>query len=298
LAKTIALAAFLAFFCIRGFIFEPFKIPSGSMMPNLLVGDFLFVSKFAYGNRLPLTNYFFWNREPQRGDIIVFKMKGTDLPGSFFGLGDTLFIKRLVGLPGDRVAYRNKTLYINGKPMGQTMVGNYTYTAGDGREVAADIADEQLGDVRHSILLDPATPGQDVAEMVVPKEMYVMMGDNRDNSRDARYWAWPEWGFVPKHDLMGRAEFIFWSWDSHWKPRLERIGNSLRAHHEDVVGVNEKAAPAPVQTAAVAGTGEPAKAAPAAAPALLAAPADGPADGAAPVPAIPGSDAPRLPQAQ
>ena len=256
LAKTIILAGFLAFFCIRGFVFEPFKIPSGSMMPNLLVGDFLFVSKFAYGNRIPLTDHLLWHRDPVRGDIIVFKMKGSGLPGSFFGLGDTLFIKRLVGLPGDKVAYRDKTLYINGKPMGQTVVGDYTYSSHDGRDIKAHLADEQLGDVRHSVLIDPATPGQDVAEMTVPPDMFVMMGDNRDNSRDARYWNWPEWGFVPRTDLMGRAEFIFWSWDENWKPRLERIGNGLRAHHEQAVGVSElprreKA----IQTAAVEGAG-------------------------------------------
>jgi signal peptidase I len=84
--KTVVIASFLAFFCIRGFVFEPFKIPSGSMLPTLQVGDFLFVSKFAYGNRLPLTDYFFWQTEPQRGDIVVFKKSGSGLPGSFFGL--------------------------------------------------------------------------------------------------------------------------------------------------------------------------------------------------------------------
>ncbi|MCA3244393.1 MAG: signal peptidase I, partial [Alphaproteobacteria bacterium] len=94
--KTVAIAAFLAFFVIRGFVFEPFRIPSSSMMPNLLIGDYLVVSKFAYGNRLPLTNYFFWERAPQRGDIAVFRRTGSGLPGSFFGLGPTLFIKRIV----------------------------------------------------------------------------------------------------------------------------------------------------------------------------------------------------------
>lgn len=231
LLKTLVIAGFLAFFCIRGFIFEPFKIPSGSMMPNLLVGDFLFVSKFAYGNRMPLTDYFFWQREPERGDIVVFKMKGSGLPGSFFGFGETLFIKRLVGLPGDTVAYRNKVLYINGEAQEQENVGEYAFTSHDGREVVADMVEEQLGDVRHTILQDPATPGQDVAEMEVPEGHYVLMGDNRDNSRDARYWAWPQWGFVPKADLMGRAEFIFWSWDDSWMPRLDRLFDSLRAHH-------------------------------------------------------------------
>lgn len=241
LTKTLVIAGFLAFFCIRGFIFEPFKIPSGSMMPNLLVGDFLFVSKYAYGNRMPLTDHFFWQREPERGDIIVFKMKGSGLPGSFFGFGETLFIKRLVGVPGDTIEYRNKVLYVNGTPQVQENVGSYTFTSHDGREVVADLLEEQLGDVRHTILQDPATPGQDVAEMVVPTGQYVMMGDNRDNSRDARYWEWPQWGFVPRADIMGRAEFIFWSWDDSWKPRLERLFDSLRAKHAQTVPAQEEA---------------------------------------------------------
>lgn len=241
LLKTLVIAGFLAFFCIRGFIFEPFKIPSGSMMPNLLVGDFLFVSKYAYGNRFPMTDYFFWQKEPERGDIVVFKMKGSGLPGSFFGFGETLFIKRLVGLPGDTIAYRDKTLYVNGKPQEQANVGTFSFTAHDGREVTADMLDEQLGDVRHTILQDPATPGQDVAEMTVPEGKYVLMGDNRDNSRDARYWAWPEWGFVPRADIMGRAEFIWWSWDESWMPRLDRLGINLRAKHSAVVPSHEEA---------------------------------------------------------
>ncbi len=223
--KTLLIAGFIAFFCIRGFLFEPFKIPSSSMMPNLLVGDFLFVSKFAYGNRLPLTDWFFWQGEPERGDIVVFKRKGSGLPGSFFGLGETLFVKRLVGLPGDRIAFKNKQLIINGVPLLQT--GQHPYTLDDGREVLA--AHENLLGIGHTILQDPAREGQDVAEVVVPPDHFVMMGDNRDNSIDGRFWSWPAWGFVPRADLMGRAEFIFWSWNDAWQPRLERFGTSLRA---------------------------------------------------------------------
>ncbi len=234
--KTLAVAAFLAFFCIRGFIFEPFKIPSSSMEPTLLVGDYLFVSKFAYGNRLPLTDWFFWQREPQRGDIIVFKMRGSGLPGSFFGLGDTLFIKRLVGIPGDRIAFRDKALFINGQAV--PVEGNGTYhVARNAMGIPADVALRQEtlpNGVTHMVLDDPMQPtspdepGYTVAETTVPPGMYVMMGDNRDNSRDSRFWEWPSWGYVPREDLMGRAEFIFWSWDENWKPRFERIGINLR----------------------------------------------------------------------
>lgn len=228
--KTLAIAAFIAFFCIRGFIFEPFKIPSSSMMPTLLIGDYLIVSKFAYGNRLPLTDFFFWEDEPKRGDIAVFKRDGSGLPGSFFGLGKTLFIKRIVGVPGDRIAYNNQTLFINGRVINAEDLGTYNLTLPDGKVVTADLKKENLLGVEHEILRVPGEEGPVVAETVVPEGMYVMMGDNRDNSRDSRYWQWPSWGFVPKADIMGRAEFIFWSWDENWKPRLERIGNGLRAH--------------------------------------------------------------------
>lgn len=239
--KTMALAAFIAFFCIRGFIFEPFKIPSSSMMPTLLIGDFLIVTKFAYGNRLPLTDYFFWQAEPKRGDIVVFKRDGSGLPGSFFGLGKTLFIKRLVGLPGDRIAFANQTLYINGEAVKAEPTGKYDLLEPDGRRVDADLLEENLLGVKHAVLRDPGAPGVEVGETVVPEGQFVVMGDNRDNSRDSRYWQWPSWGFVPQSDLMGRAEFIFWSWDENWVPRLERIGNGLRAKHDEVpVGTGAK----------------------------------------------------------
>ena len=227
--KTLVIAAFIAFFCIRGFIFEPFKIPSSSMMPTLLIGDYLIVTKFAYGNRIPLTDTFLWHNEPERGDIAVFKKDGSGLPGSFFGLGKTLFIKRIVAVPGDTIAYRNKTLFVNGKIMTLEQQGDYDLTLPDGRVVKADLLEENLMGVLHPVLHNPAEQGPEVTETLVPEGMYVMMGDNRDNSRDSRYWQWPSWGFVPKEDIMGRAEFIFWSWDENWVPRLERIGNGLRA---------------------------------------------------------------------
>lgn len=227
--KTLIIAGFIAFFCIRGFIFEPFRIPSSSMMPTLLIGDYLVVSKFAYGNRLPLTNYFFWERQPERGDIVVFRRSGSGLPGSFFGFGDTLFIKRLVGLPGDRIAFANQTLTINGVPIESVHKGDYVAVTATGEEKAVDLREENLGGVVHPILRDPEAPGPTVAETVVPEGMFVVMGDNRDNSRDSRYWDWPNWGLVPKHDIMGRAEFVVWSWQADWVPRFERIGTWLRA---------------------------------------------------------------------
>lgn len=231
--KTVAIAAFLAFFVIRGFVFEPFRIPSSSMMPNLLIGDYLVVSKFAYGNRLPLTNFFFWERPVQRGDIVVFRRTGSGLPGSFFGLGPTLFIKRVVGVPGDTVAFRNQTLFINGQAISSTELGQYPLELPQGMGmVQADLRQENLLGVSHTILQIPTEAGPELAETFVPERHYVMMGDNRDNSRDSRYWQAPAWGFVPKDDIMGRAEFIVWSWSETWAPRLERVFNNLRAQHE------------------------------------------------------------------
>jgi signal peptidase I len=234
--RTLAIAGFIAFFCIRGFIFEPFKIPSSSMMPTLLIGDFLVVTKFAYGNRIPMTDHFIWQTAPKRGDIVVFKRTGSGLPGSFFGLGDTLFIKRLVGLPGDKIAYTKQTLYINGKAVSAEKVGTYDLKIPTGETIKADLLEEDLLGVKHAVLRDPNAPGPEVAETVVPDGMYVMMGDNRDNSLDSRFWQWPSWGFVPKADVMGRAEFIFWSWDENWIPRFGRMGTGLRAHHEEPEG--------------------------------------------------------------
>jgi len=231
--KTVAIAAFLAFFVIRGFVFEPFRIPSSSMMPNLLIGDYLVVSKFAYGNRLPLTNFFFWEREPARGDIAVFRRTGSGLPGSFFGLGPSLFIKRIVGVPSDTVAFNNQTLFINGQAVSSTSIGQYTLDLPQGGgQVQVDLREEDLVGVRHQILQIPGEPGPTVAPSLVPPGYYVMMGDNRDNSRDSRYWQAPAWGFVPKADIMGRAEFIVWSWGENWVPRLERVFTNLRAVHD------------------------------------------------------------------
>jgi signal peptidase I len=226
-SKTIVIAAFLAFFLIRGFIFEPFRIPSNSMVPTLLTGDFLFVSKYAYGNRMPLTNWFFWQGTPQRGDIAVFKNRRSNLPGSFFGLGVPMFIKRVIGLPGDRISYQDKQLIINGQPVELVPQGEYTYT-GHYREQRVTRFLEKLVPIEHDVLLDSRVPGRDLREMIVPEDMFVVMGDNRDNSRDSRAWNYPNWGFVPRHDLMGRAEFIWWSWDESWTPRWGRLFNSLR----------------------------------------------------------------------
>lgn len=232
LSKTLLIAGFVAFFLIRGFIFEPYRIPSGSMEPTLLKGDFLIVTKFAYGNRLPMTDHFFWQKPVTRGDIVVFKKEVDYLPGSFFGFGDVLFIKRVVAVAGDTVAYKNKRLYVNGEEATLTNPEPYTYTqrsALGNSDIAATQFTENLAGRNHQMAFNPANPGRDVAETTVPEGQYVVVGDNRDNSRDSRFWNYPAWGFLPADDVMGRAEFIFWSWEDNFKPRFERIGNSLRA---------------------------------------------------------------------
>lgn len=235
LTKSLAIAAFIAFFCIRGFIFEPFQIPSGSMMPNLLVGDFLFVSKFAYGNRIPLTDTFLWQQPVARGDVVVFKNENSDLPGSFFGLGVPMFIKRVVAVPGDSISYRNKTLYVNGEAAMYRPAGTFEYTDPTGRTRDLPVYNEitPAGLVR-PVLHDPERPSLALRATTVPEGQYVVLGDNRDNSKDSRFWQYPNWSYVPREDIMGRAEFMLWSLDESWLPRWERFFNNLRA--EEVAG--------------------------------------------------------------
>ncbi len=190
----------LAVLLLRSFLVEPFRIPSGSMMPTLLVGDFILVNKYTYGLRLPVINKKIIDiNEPHRGDVVVFRYPKDP---------SVDYIKRLVALPGDKLAYYNKILYINGKPMPQQKLGEY---AGIGQGVqmsGASLRVEQLGTVKHQILVVPNLPGVQ-GEFTVPPGQYFMMGDNRDNSNDSRYW-----GTVPEKNLIGKAFMIWMSWDS------------------------------------------------------------------------------------
>jgi len=200
---------------LRSFIAEPFRIPSGSMMPTLLVGDFILVNKFTYGIRLPvLFNKVIELNDPERGDIVVFRFPKDPT---------TDYIKRVVGLPGDRVAYYNKKLLINGKPAKQVSLGGYT-GVGQGRDMTgANHIVENLGEVEHDILIRQGTPSVE-GVFVVPEGQYFVMGDNRDNSNDSRYW-----GTVPEENLVGKAFFIWMSWD--WEDKgigFDRIGTILK----------------------------------------------------------------------
>jgi signal peptidase I len=185
---------------LRSFLVEPFRIPSGSMMPTLLVGDFILVNKFAYGIRLPvLDTKIIAIGEPKRGDVVVFRYpKDPSID----------YIKRVVGVPGDHVAYYNKKLLINGVPIEQTSLGRFEGVGAGVAMSGAEMLKEQSFDTRYKILID-STKGTLEGEFDVPPGRYFVMGDNRDNSNDSRYW-----GFVPEENLVGKAFMIWMNWDS------------------------------------------------------------------------------------
>lgn len=210
----------LIVFLLRSFLIEPFHIPTGSMMPGLVAGDFILVKKYSYGVRLPIINQKILDvGEPKRGDVVVFRYPKDP---------STNYIKRLIGVPGDRVVYSNKTLYINGKRIEQygatpEMVreNNYMLTR-------VTRLTENLDGKEHSIYIDPASPNE-TFEFEVPENSYFVMGDNRDRSNDSRYWK-----FVSDDLLVGKAFFIWLSWDEqsgkgwfwnriHWA----RMGTSI-----------------------------------------------------------------------
>lgn len=213
----------LAVFVVRSFIVEPYKIPSGSMIPTLLVGDFILVNKFDYGLRMPVTNTKLTQGNPlKRGDVVVFR----------YPMDESVdYIKRVIGLPGDTVAYQDKHLTINGQPVPETPLPDY-YDAERG-SYAKQFEETIDGTRKNAILNDPATPPYVLGAnpdfpfrdncnynshgviCKVPAGHYFMMGDNRDDSADSRYW-----GFVPDSDIVGRAFFIWLNFGD-----LKRIGS-------------------------------------------------------------------------
>ncbi|MGE5539098.1 MAG: signal peptidase I [Gemmatimonas sp.] len=208
--KTIVYAGLIAI-VIRTVAYEPFNIPSASMVPTLLVGDYLFVSKFSYGYThfsLPFAPNLFSGRilatMPKRGDVIVFK-----LPRD----AKTDYIKRLIGLPGDRIQMVNGVLHINGEPIKRTRVADYIDRMPNGSVMAFGQYDETLpeGKVHRIIEISDQGPLDNTQVYVVPPGYFFFMGDNRDNSLDSRVPS--EVGFVPFENLIGRAEFIFFSTD-------------------------------------------------------------------------------------
>jgi signal peptidase I len=178
------------------------------MMPTLLVGDFILVNKYAYGLRWPVLNHKFIEiGTPQRGDVAVFRYPKDP---------SVDYIKRVVGVPGDRIDYRQKTLYVNGEAMVQDPIGVYTGRGSGVRETGSFHRQEHIGDVKHEILVHPLAP--DFTPLCsflangpfeIPKDYYFAMGDNRDNSNDSRCW-----GLVPEANLVGKAFVIWMNWDS------------------------------------------------------------------------------------
>lgn len=201
---------------IRSFLFEPFRIPSDSMMPTLLDGDFIFVNKFAYGLRLPVINSkVVAIGEPKRGDVIVFRLPSDP---------STNYIKRLIGLPGDHITVRGRQVFVNEKPMTVKLDGKYEGPGNEGAQADAQLGEENLGNVTHPVLYIPERYSRDYDE-VVPADHYFFMGDNRDNSRDSRF---PEVGFVPEGNLVGKAVRIWLNWDLPGAPIWSRIGAAIR----------------------------------------------------------------------
>ena len=228
---------------VRSFLFEPFRIPSDSMMPTLVDGDFILVNKFDYGLRLPVIDKKIVSvGEPQRGDVVVFRYPPNPSEN---------YIKRVVGVPGDRVAVHDDEIVLNGKPVPTVELGLYD----DGCYEGMHLMRETLDDHSHEMMYCPATGDIGVAPLatcnrnlpegyvcpasapygneehgswplhVIPPGHFFMMGDNRDNSSDGRYW-----GYVPEANLIGKATWIWFNWDLHRSggPIWSRIGKRIR----------------------------------------------------------------------
>ncbi|GAV20587.1 signal peptidase I [Mariprofundus micogutta] len=197
---------------IRSFIVAPFKIPSSSMIPTLEIGDYLFVLRYPYGFRIPLTDTQLMSKEVKRGDVAVFvypEDKSKD------------YIKRIVGIPGDKIVYLNNKLSVNGVEMPLTFEGKRTYFMADGGIDVSIQHEENLNGLKHKVLIKDYSIRD--GEWTVPEGHYFAMGDNRNNSRDSRFW-----GFVPQSYMVGRAAIVWWSWDSaKGSVRWDRIGHLI-----------------------------------------------------------------------
>lgn len=197
---------------IRSFLMEPFRIPSASMMPGLVDGDFIFVNKFSYGLRLPVLNTKFLSTgEPHRGDVVVFRLPSDP---------SIHYIKRLIGLPGDHVAVRNNEIFINGSHIASKPDGEYSGGYGFS---GSDLKIEQLGERDHAIMLARDRQSTDY-ETDVPAGKYFFMGDNRNDSDDSRF---ARVGFVPDGNLDGRAMLIWMNWQIPGWPIWHRIGTKI-----------------------------------------------------------------------
>jgi signal peptidase I len=209
--STLVIAVVIAL-CIRALVVEPFRIPSGSMLPTLLIGDHLFVNKFIYGSRIPFTQIRLPAlREPRRGDVVVFTVaRGTDGGGRIYPADERPdlprddFVKRIVGLPGDEIVIRRGHVYVNDEPV-ELVDTSEVFVDEAGRSLT--VQRERLADCEHEVLDNPVAVGAP-GRFDVPPGRYFMMGDNRDHSNDSRYW-----GTVRLEEIQGPAFILYWSWD-------------------------------------------------------------------------------------
>lgn len=200
---------------LRSFVAQPYRVPTGSLEPTIMPGDFILVTQYSYGLRTPLWNKEFLHLdEPKVGQIALFHWPVNT---------NITFVKRVIGVPGDRISYINKVFYINGKEAKQTYIGNAQMLKDEGGYVPAKEYEETINGIKHFIYVDPKLPPQNFTNLLVPKGEYFMSGDNRDASNDSR-----SWGFVPENLLIGEARMVFFSWNKEAKkPRWDRIGNKL-----------------------------------------------------------------------
>jgi len=201
---------------IRSFIVQPYRVPTGSLVPTILPGDFIAVNQFAYGLRLPvLNNKIVSIGEPKRGDIVLFRWP---LDPS------VIFVKRVIGIPGDHIVYKNKTLTINGIEAKQQFLDkDLSVNSNDKIPAVVFRKTENLLGINHQIFVRKVGGQNQYFDIIVPEGQYFMMGDNRDDSDDSRYW-----GFVPESNLIGKAFLVWMSFDSqNHCIKWNRIGNIL-----------------------------------------------------------------------
>tara|TARA_B100001250_G_C19777712_1_gene780377 strand:+ start:86 stop:847 length:762 start_codon:yes stop_codon:yes gene_type:complete len=199
---------------LRSFIAEPFRIPSGSMIPTLLIGDYILVNKYKYGIRMPITkSKVFKISSPSKGDVVVFRYPGNEKIN---------FIKRVIGVPGDIVRYEDKNIYVNNIIYKKSIKKNHEYLR-EFQRPEIELYSENNNDKVYNVLNDNMSPSTN-GSYVVPKGKYFVMGDNRDHSSDSRYW-----GFVPEENLVGKAFMIWMSFNSNtYSFKYKRIGHSIK----------------------------------------------------------------------
>lgn len=206
----------LVVWILRSFVMQPYRVPTGSLEPTIMPGDFIAVKQYAYGLRIPIFNKVVGeSKGPRRGDITLFRWPVDRR---------IVFVKRVIGLPGDHIVYKHKMLYVNGVKMPQKFLYKTYDRVGDNTRQLVYVKEENLAGVKHHIYVMPQGGETESYSRVVPANHYFMMGDNRDNSDDGR-----QWGFVSKQDLIGKAFGVWMSWDAYQHVvRWNRIGKRLQ----------------------------------------------------------------------